>query len=107
MKCLEEWRTRENLREIKQPSFWGPKAPHCTTMQLVIRQAAEHLCIGLLPARLHLRERVGDWTPDHVAGSFEDFAPKDDNVLRRLRRVCVYFTAHKRAVLRDSMEGYK
>jgi hypothetical protein len=31
------------LNEIKQPSFWGPKAPHCTTMQLVIRQAAVSL----------------------------------------------------------------
>lgn len=53
-------------------------------MQLVIRQAAMslgaeagHLCIGLLPARLHLRERVGDyWTPGHVAESFDEFDRK-------------------------------
>lgn len=62
---------------------------------------------GLLPARLHLRERVGDWTLDHVAGSFEDFVRQDDNVLRRLRRVYGHFAAYKHAVLRDSMEGYK
>lgn len=59
-----------------------------------------------MPARLHLRGRVGDWTPGHVAESFEDFALKDSRNLRRLRRVCGYIAAYKRAVLRDSMEGY-
>ena len=47
-----------------------------------------------------------DWTPSHVAISFEDFALKDDMSLRRLRCVCGSIAVDKRAVLRDSMEGY-
>jgi hypothetical protein len=62
---------------------------------------------GLLPARLHLHERVGDWMPGHVAESFEDFLLEDDNFLRRLRRVCGYSSAYKHPVLRNSMEGYE
>lgn len=47
-----------------------------------------------------------DWTPSHVAIFFEDFALKDDMSLRRLRCICGSIAVDKRAVLRDSMEGY-
>lgn len=78
--------------------FGGQKALHCTTMQLVIRQAAVsvgaeavHLCFGLLSARLHLRDRVGDWTSDHVADSFKGLDMKDDDVLRSF---VIYLPVH-------------
>lgn len=59
-------------------------------LQLQLGAEAGHLCIGLVRARLHLRERVGGWTPDHVDKFSEDLAVEDGRVLKHLRHVGVY-----------------
>jgi hypothetical protein len=89
----------------KSTTLHHDAASHQAGSCLSLGAEAGHLCIGLLPTKLHLRERVGGWTPDHVAESLEGLDIQHDNDVQRLRRVCECIAASKRAVLRKSMEG--